>query len=80
MSAVTKGPINVIEIRRATNGYVVSAWCSHGYRDDNTSVRGYATYLVEGDDAEKVGAAVVKAILDHDITDEVVIPPARQLP
>lgn len=72
-------PINVIEVRKAKNGYVVSAWCERRY-DDNVGPRGYATYVVQSDDPTDVGKAVEQAIRDHAITEDVIIPPARKLP
>ena len=72
-------PINVIEIRKATNGYVISAWCARRYIEDHLP-RGYATYVVESDDPAAVGKAVERAIADHAITTDVVIPAARELP
>lgn len=72
-------PINVIEVRKAANGYVVSAFMGHRHMD-HVAGHGYATYVVESNDPRKVGEAVAKAIEAHAITEEVVIPPARGLP
>jgi hypothetical protein len=71
--------INVIEVRKAANGYVVSAWMSQPYGMEH-SPRGYATYVVESDDPVEVGRAVEKAIKAHAITMDVPVPPARALP
>jgi hypothetical protein len=72
--------VNVIEVRKAKNGYVVSAWMNNPYNRDNCMPRGYATYVVQSDDPLEVGKAVEQAIRDHAITLDVVIPPARELP
>lgn len=71
--------INVIEIRKAANGYVVSAWMSSPWTQAQAA-RGYATYVVESDDPEAVGRAVALAIQRHAITLDVPIAPARELP
>ncbi len=74
-------PIDVIEVRRASNGFVVSCFFGgNRWTNDQASVRGYSTYLVEGDDPEKIGSVVAKALREHAITTEVSIPPARALP
>lgn len=70
--------INVIEIRRAKNGYVISAWMSSVY-NDRSMPRGYATYVC-GEEPEAVAKTVEQAIRDHAITTDVLIPPARELP
>lgn len=72
-------PINVIEIRKASNGYVISAWMSDPYRSDHSTARGYATYICHDDPAE-VAKTVERALREHAITLDVAIPPARQLP
>ena len=73
-------PINVIEVRKARNGYVVSAFMDRGRHNGDSNCTGYATYVVESDDPLAVGKAVEQAIRDHAITLDVVIPPARALP
>lgn len=73
------GPVGVIEIRKAKNGYVVSAITNRCF-DDNHGPRGYATYVVESDNPEDVGRAVAKAIQDFTITEDVPVLPARGLP
>jgi hypothetical protein len=73
-------PINVIEIRKASNGFVISAWMSDPYRSDRGSMaRGYATYVC-GDDPSEVAKTVETALREHAITLDVAIPPARELP
>lgn len=72
-------PIDVIEIRKAKNGYVVSAFMERKYQRESLC-QGYATYVVQSDDPVEVGKAVERAIREHAITLDVVIPPARQLP
>lgn len=73
-------PINVIEVRKAKNGYVVSAFMDRGRYADKNDACGYATYVVQSDDPHEIGKAVEQAIRDYAITLEVVIPPARALP
>ncbi len=75
--------INVIEVRKAKNGFVVSAWMRdpHSFRDDASGrVRGFATYVVQSHDPEEVGKAVAQALAEYAITSDVAIPPARELP
>jgi hypothetical protein len=72
-------PINVIEIRKASNGYVISAWMSDRYRGDHATARGYATYVC-GDDPAEVAKTIETALREHAITTDVAIPPARELP
>lgn len=72
-------PINVIEIRKASNGYVISAWMSDPYRGDRMTARGYATYVCADDPAE-VAKTIEAALREHAITMDVAIPPARELP
>jgi hypothetical protein len=69
-------PINTIEIRKAKNGYVVSCFMARTY-EGNGEARGYVTYVVQSEDPEEIGRAVAKALQDHAITLDVVIPPAR---
>lgn len=72
-------PINVIEVRRAKNGYVVSAFMSDRMFGP-AACAGYATYVIESESPAEVGRVVAKAIEDHAITSDVIIPPAREVP
>jgi hypothetical protein len=71
--------IEVIEIRKAANGYVVTALSVDAFqRGGGTMVApGYVTYVVESEDPTAVGAAVAMAIKEHGITQQVAIPIAR---
>lgn len=72
--------IEVIEIRRAANGYVISCieQPEARYRE-SCHVRGFRTYIC-GDSPAEVAATIEKAITEQPITSECAIPPARQLP
>lgn len=76
-------PINVIEIRRAKNGWVISALMTDpmsNFGSPAARAFGYATYVVESDNPIKVGEAIAQAIADHKISFMSPIPPARELP
>lgn len=68
--------IEVMEIRKARNGYVITAIQQ---RLGEYSPRGYATYVCSDDPAE-VAKTIEKALRDTPISLEAVIQPARQLP
>lgn len=72
--------IEVIEVRRAANGYVVSAFFGGSRFNANVNCKGYATYVSESVDPSEIGRVVAKVLRDHQITAEVVIPPARAVP
>lgn len=73
--------IDVIEVRKARNGYVLCAFMvPYGANRDKHMISGYATYVVEGNDPESVGKAVAAALREYPITTETAIPPARTLP
>lgn len=75
-------PINVVDIRRARNGWVVSCYFSERFpnRGEGPMVRGFVTYLVEGDDPKRIGDVVAQAFQDHPFTNDVELPPGRYVP
>jgi len=75
-------PVNVIELRKAQNGWVICAWNALPYNMPNSTYapRGYQTHVVESDAPEDVGAAVQRVLESVQATADVVIPPARELP
>lgn len=73
--------IDVIEIRKARNGYVLCAFMRPlGMNRDPHMIHGFATYVVQSDDPEAVGETLKRVLADYPITSEVPIPPARELP
>jgi len=79
---VESSPVNVIELRKAQNGWVICAWHAMPYNFQNSAamVRGYETHVVESEAPEDVGAAVQRVLESVAVTADVVIPPARELP
>jgi hypothetical protein len=70
----------VIEIRKARNGYVICAFMQpHGGRREHL-ISGFATYVVQSEDAADVGNALARVLQDYPITSDTPIPPARTLP
>jgi hypothetical protein len=74
-----KEPISLIEVRKAANGFVVSAFAERPYNDLH-GPRGYNVYVCESDDPKDVGQTVAKAIKEFGVTENVLIPPARRVP
>lgn len=73
--------IDVIEVRKARNGYVLSAYMRPwGAKREPHMLYGYATYVVASEDPAAVGQAVERALRDFPISNEVPIPPSRELP
>lgn len=73
--------IDVIEIRKAKNGYVLCAFMRPwGRNREPRSVYGFATYVVENDEPAAVGRTLERVLREYPITLETPIPPARELP
>lgn len=73
--------VGVFEIRRAKNGWVVTA-IESGYDRSSSDYqpRGYHTYLVQSNSPKDMAAVLDQAFKDFPTTDETRHPPARKLP
>lgn len=73
--------IDVIEIRKAANGYVICAWMRPwGQKRELHMIQGFKTYVVESDEPAAVGRVLERVLRERPITLETPIPPARELP
>jgi hypothetical protein len=81
MSTESNRPINLIEIRKARNGWVISCWMSNHIRDSSfsSSCAGYATYVC-GEDLTDLAKTLMSAVAEHSAQEGLPMPPARELP
>ena len=72
--------IGVFEIRRAKNGWVITAIEAHYSQGNEWNPRGYHTYLVQSNSPKEMAAVLDQAFKDFPTTEEIHHPPARKLP
>ena len=73
-------PCAVLEVRTCANGYVITAVSSEGAYRREGQARGYVTVVVESKNHDAVGKAVAKVLAQFPLTENMVIPMARELP